>query len=196
MRGRAALGMAALGMGALVLGCGYHFAGTGPNVPTAARTISIPLFANHTRERGIEVEFQRALEEEFRRRGALTVVRDTDSDLVLSGGIRRFVTTPVAYSATGEAIEYQGFLQVSIRLTERGGHVLYDNPELGETLDFGSTTGIVVTASPRFQEGTIDARDLVNMPNVQISEVRRQTALHELVGQMARDVYLQSVEAF
>ena len=63
-------------------------------------------------------------------------------------------------------------------------------------LDFGSVTGIVVTASPRFQEGTIDARDLVNMTNVQISEVRRQTSLHELVNQMASDVYLQAVEAF
>ena len=165
-------------------------------MPATARTISIPLFANHTREKGIDVEFQRALEEEFRRRGLLTVVRDSNGDLTLSGSIRRFVTTPVAYSATGEAIEYQGYLEVSLKLTDRSGHVLYNNDDLSETLDFGSVTGIVVTASPHFQEGTIDARDLVNMTNVQISEVRRQTSLQELVNQMASDVYLQAVEAF
>ena len=186
----------ALAAAALALGCGYHFAGTGSNVPATARTISIPLFANRTREKGIEVAFQRALEEEFRRRGLLTVVREGDSDLTLSGDIRRFTTTPIAYTATGEAIEYQGFLEVSLKLTDRTGHVLYNNDGLVETLDFGSVTGIVVTASPHFQEGTIDSRDLVNMTNVQISEVRRQTSLHELVNQMASDVYLQAVEAF
>jgi outer membrane lipopolysaccharide assembly protein LptE/RlpB len=185
-----------LAVTAVALGCGYRFAGTGPNVPATARTINIPLFDNHTREKGIDVEFQRALEEEFRRRGLLTVVRDSNGDLTLSGSILRFVTTPVAYSATGEAIEYQGYLGVSLKLTDRSGHVLYNNDDLSETLDFGSVTGIVVTASPHFQEGTIDARDLVNMTNVQISEVRRQTSLQELVSQMASDVYLQAVEAF
>src|SRR5262249_60277390 len=100
----------AVALGLVILaGCGYRFAGTGPNVPTTARTISIPLFANRTREKGLDVELQRALEEEFRRRGLLTVVRDRDSDLVLSGTIRRFTTVPVAFSATGEAVEDRGF---------------------------------------------------------------------------------------
>src|SRR5262249_54708631 len=92
----------ALALGLLTLtGCGYGFAGTGPNVPKTARTISIPLFNNRTREKGLDVQLQRAFEEEFRRRGLLTVVRDSDSDLVLSGTIRRFTTVPVAFSATG-----------------------------------------------------------------------------------------------
>ena len=186
----------ALAVTAGALGCGYGFAGTGTNVPKTAHTISIPLFANNTREKGIEVQFQRALEEEFRRRGLLKVVPEGDGDVRLSGTIRRFTTTPVAYSATGEAIEYQGFLQVSLKLADRTGHVLFNNDDLSETLDFGSVSGIVVTASPHFQEGTIDSRDLVNMTNVQISEVRRQTNLTELVSQMASDVYLQAVEAF
>ena len=186
----------ALAVTAGALGCGYGFAGTGTNVPKTAHTISIPLFTNNTREKGIEVQFQRALEEEFRRRGLLKVVPEGEGDVTLTGAIRRFTTTPVAYSATGEAIEYQGFLSVSLTLTDRTGHVLFNNDELSETLDFGSVSGIVVTASPHFQEGTIDARDLVNMTNVQISDVRRQTNLNELVGQMASDVYLQAVEAF
>jgi len=186
----------ALAVTAGALGCGYGFACTVTNVPKTAHTISIPLFANNTREKGIEVQFQRALEEEFRRRGLLKVVPEGDGDVTLSGTIRRFTTTPVAYSATGEAIEYQGFLQVSLKLADRTGHVLFNNDDLSETLDFGSVSGIVVTASPHFQEGTIDARDLVNMTNVQISEVRRQTNLNELVSQMASDVYLQAVEAF
>ena len=56
--------------------------------------------------------------------------------------------------------------------------------------------GTVVSASPRFQDQTINARDLVNLTNVQIGESRRRTAVDELVTQVAREVYLYSVEAF
>ena len=54
----------------------------------------------------------------------------------------------------------------------------------------------MVTASPRFQDETLNARDLVNFTNVQIGESRRRTALQDLLGQVARDVYLYAVEAF
>src|SRR5262249_60320625 len=123
---RGALG---LGVTAGALGCGYGFAGTGTNVPKTAHTISIPLFANNTREKGIEVQFQRALEEEFRRRGLLKVVPEGDGDVTLSGTIRRFTTPPVAYSATGEAIEYQGFPHVSPQRPDRTRHTLSDNSD-------------------------------------------------------------------
>jgi Lipopolysaccharide-assembly len=192
-RGRAA----ALGLAMLAVGCGYRLAGTGTNVPATARTISIELFRNSSRERGLEVELQRAIEQEFRRRGDLAVVGEGDSDLVLTGRIRRFWSTPVAFSATLEAVEYQSNLLVSLKLTERATkRVLYQNPALTETTDFGALTGTVVTASPRFQDDPINARDLVDFTNVQIGESRRRAALQELVGHAARDIYIYTVEAF
>src|SRR5262245_7056224 len=101
----------AVAVGLVILaGCGYRFAGTGPNVPNTARTISIPLFANRTREKGLDVQLQRALEEEFRRRGLLTVVRESDSDLVLSGTVRRFATIPVTCRSTGARPDGTGYL--------------------------------------------------------------------------------------
>jgi hypothetical protein len=178
-------------------GCGYHLAGTGSTVPASARSVSIAVFANHTREPGLEVGLRRAIEEEFRVRGPLDVVPDPEGDLVVSGTIRRFQATPVAFTGTGEAVQFQGILQISFRLVERAsGHVLYENKLLQESLDFGAVSSVVVTTSPRFQRGSIDARDLAQMTNVQLGEARRRQTLQDLMEVLARDVYLQSMEGF
>ncbi len=190
---RIAMVALALGLG----GCGYHFAGAGVGLPPTARTVSVAVFANHTREHGLEVSLRRAIEEEFRRRGALDVVADPDGDLIVSGTIRRFQTTPVAFISTSEAVQFQGIVQISFRLVERSTkRVIYENKLLQESLDFGAVSDVVVTTSPRFQRGTIDARDLAQMTNVQLGEARRRESLIELVDLLARDVYLQTMEGF
>ena len=177
--------------------CGYHLSGTGTTVPESARTIRIALFTNHTRETGLEVRLHRAVEDEFRRQGTLRVVTEGDADLVLSGTIRRFTSVPVAFSATDEAVQYQGIMQVSLRLTEReSGHVLFENKLLQESQDFGAVSGVVITSSPHFQRGTIDARDLPDLTNVQIGEARRREAQRNLIELLARDIYLQAMEGF
>lgn len=181
----------------VLAGCGYQLAGTGPATPATARTVSIRLFGNHTHERGLEVRLRQAIEDEFRRRSPLKVVPDPEGDLALSGEIRRFASVPVAFSATDEAVQYQGVIQVAIRLTEReSGHMLFENKALQETQDFGAVSGVVVTSSPHFQRGTIDARDLANLTNVQIGEARRREAQRDLLDLLARDVYQQAMEGF
>jgi hypothetical protein len=186
-----------LAVAAALAGCGYNLAGTGNTVPDTARSVSIAVFANNTREPGLEVALRRAIEEEFRIRGPLDVLPDPGGDLVLSGTIRRFQATPVAFTGTSEAVQFQGIIQISFRLVERStGRVLYENRLLQESLDFGAVSDVVVTTSPRFQRGTIDARDLAQMTNVQLGEARRRETLGDLVEILARDVYLQSMEGF
>jgi hypothetical protein len=181
----------------LLAGCGYHFAGVGANVPESAHTVSIALFGNHTREHGLEVELKRAIEEEFRRRGSLELVREGDGDLRVTGTIRRYTTTPVAFTGTSEAVQFQGVLQISFRVVEGAtGKVVYENKYLQESLDISATSGVVIPGSPRFQRGTINSRDLANMTNVQLNEARRRETLNELVDLLARDVYIQGVEGF
>jgi hypothetical protein len=193
----AALGLAALVLVSLAPGCGYRLAGTGTNVPETAHTISIAQFKNRSNEKTLGVALQNAIAEEFRRRGRLEVVTDSDGDLVLSGTIVRFWSNPIAFNGTLVATQFQSNLLISLKLTERAtGRVLYDNPALQESTDFGAVTGTVVSASPRFQDQPINARDLVDLTNVQIGESRRRTAINELVVQVAREVYIYSVEAF
>ena len=190
---RLVAGLLLLGAG----GCGYHLAGTGVNVPESAHTVRIEPFANHTRENGLEVRLHRALTDEFRRRGTLRVVSEGDADLVLSGDIRRFATVPVTFSATDEAVQYQGTMQVGLRLVEReSGRVLHQTKALQESQDFGAVSGVVIASSPHFQRGTMNARDLPNLTNVQIGEARRHEALRDLLDLLARDIYLQAMEGF
>ena len=187
-----------LSLGVLVLvGCGYHFAGAGPDVPSTARSLSIHLFGNHTREVGLDVRLRRAIEDEARRRGQFRIVSEGDADLELSGDIRRFSTVPVAFSATDEAVQYQGVIQITMRLVEREtNRVIHETNYLQEAQDFGAVSGVVIASSPHFQRGTINARDLPDLTNVQIGEARRREALRELIDLLARDVYGQAVEGF
>jgi hypothetical protein len=177
--------------------CGYGLGGGAPTVPKAAHTVAIARFSNHTREKGLDVTLQTAIEDEFRRRGPLTVVREPAGDVVVTGSIRRFTSLPVAFGATDNATQYIGWLTIHVRLRDRRtGKLLYENQALEESLDFGATSSAVVSSSPRFQQDTINARDLVDMTNVQLGETRRREALATLIDRVATDVYLQTMEGF
>lgn len=181
----------------VVAGCGYHLPGGGEVVPPSAHTISIRLFSNRTKERGLEVQLHRMLEDEVRRRSGLKIVPDPQGDVILAGVIHRFSSTPVAFNVADVAVQYQGVLQVSVTLTEReSGHVLYDNPLLQETQDFAAESAVVVTTSPHFQRGPVDRRDLENLTSVQLGETRKHEALDDLLDRLVADVYMQALEGF
>jgi len=178
-------------------GCGYGLSHVADYVPAEAHTISIRPFDNRTKEYGLDVRLRQAIEDEFRRRGPLRVVVEADGDLELTGSIRRFATVPVAFSAVDEAIQYQGVMQVSIRLADRSsGRVLYENGNIQASQDFGVVSGVVITSSPHFQRGTINARDLPDLTNVELGDTRRREAQRELLDILAQDIYLQAVEGF
>ena len=57
----------------MLSGCGYHFAGSGDALPTAAQTIYVGRFSNRTRATGLNDEFMRYV---LSREGQAQVVRD------------------------------------------------------------------------------------------------------------------------
>jgi len=181
----------------VVAACGYHLAGSGPAIPAEAHTISIHLFRNHTRERGLQVPLRLAIEEEFRRQGTLRIVPEGEGDLELTGDIHRLASIPVAFSATDEAVQYQSTITIGMRLVQRAtGRTIQDTPVLQESQDFGAESGVIITSSPHFQRGTMNARDLTDLTNVQLSETRRRAALRDLLDVLARDVYQHAMEGF
>ena len=180
----------------VLTGCGYHLAGSGVAVPPEAKTISIGAFTNRSRDRGLEVRLRRAVEDEFRRRSRLRVV-EHEGDLVLTGIIKHFTATPVASGATDVAVQYQGTIVVSVHVVERSsGRVVFDTPGITESEDFGATSGVIITSSPRFQQGTLNSRDLANFTNVQVGDASRRAASKTLLDLVAKDVYQQSMEGF
>ena len=180
----------------LVAGCGYGFGAGGGIVPTDARTISIGLFENDTRERGLEVALRQAIEEEFRRRGQLVVVDDA-ADIRLEGRLRRLGNLPVAFARANEAVEFQARLVVGLRVLDgRTGAVLLQSRQVQETTDFAADRSVVISTSPAFQQDSADARDLAQFTNVPFTESNRARARDRLVTQMAQQVYLVTMEAF
>lgn len=181
---------------AVGIGCGYGFGPDGGAIPPGARTIAIALFDNETRERGLEVALRRAIEEEFRRRGALRVV-DHDPDLRLEGRVRGLRSVPVAFAGANEAVEFQARLVVGLRLVDaRTGEVLVHARQVQETADYGAVRNVVISSSPAFQQETADARDLAQLTNVALTESNRDRARRRLVDQMAEQVYLVTMEGF
>jgi len=193
MRAGGAVSMIVL---AAIAGCGYGFGGGGAIVPADARTISIGLFENETRERGLEVALRQAIEEEFRRRGRLVVV-DEGADLRLEGRLRRLGNVPVAFARANEAVEFQARLVVGLRVVDaRTGAVLLHAKQVQETADYAAERSVIIASSPGFQQKTADARDLAQLTNVPFTESNRGRARDELVGRIAEQVYLVTMEAF
>lgn len=179
-------------------GCGYGFAGRGPTIPVAAKSVYVGMFSNKTRQYGLEVRLRRAIQDEFRRRGTFEVSNArADADLILTGAIRSVHTIPVASGPTDEPIAYRSVMSIGFRLVEAGsGQVIHETPLLVEEQDFAAVSSVVVPASPHFQQSTIDLEDLATITNVQVGESRRNHALADLLDQVARDVYVRSVEGF
>ena len=182
----------------VLMGCGYGFSNKGPVVPATAHSVYIDVFTNRTRQYGLEVKLRRSIEDEFRRRGALQLIADRSAaDVVLTGAIRSVQIIPVASGPTDEPIAYRSVMTVGFRLSDRAsGRVLHDTPMLVDEQDFAAVSSVVIPTSPHFQQGTSDLEDLVTITNVQLGESRRNHALTELLDQVARDVYIRSVEGF
>jgi outer membrane lipopolysaccharide assembly protein LptE/RlpB len=177
--------------------CGYRLANSGTGVPESADTIAIDLFGNQTREPGLEVDLQRAIEEEFRRRGTLRVTREPDADLVMRGTVRQLQNAPVAFTGADEAVTFQSRMTVSVRLIEpTTGQVLVKASSIQERTDFGAVAGVVVASSPRFQQEPRNAKDLAHMTNVILTEGQRADARERLVEQIAKEVYILTMEGF
>jgi len=182
---------------AVLGGCGYRLSTPGAQLPAGTDTVSISLFENRTRDRGLEVDLQRALEEEFRRRGGVRVVPPPGGDLLIHGTIRRLGDAPVASRGSDEAVELQQRISVSLRVTERAsGTLVLRSPRVAEVTEFGVEPGAIITTSPRFQSEPVDARDIANLSNVPLGEGRRGTAQRELLQRLAADIYTAVMEGF
>jgi hypothetical protein len=179
-------------------GCGYGFATRAAHVPATARTIAVQPFQNRTDRIGIEVVLRTALEDVIRERGVLRVTTKGQSDLTLTGEIRAFrFTRPVASSRVDRAIIYATSMIVNARLNRRDGSLAWRGDGLVELSDVAVAPGVVIPTSPRFQQGTLNARDVSALTDIQLAEYRLTgEVLRDLVDSMARSIYSQMMEGF
>lgn len=180
-----------------VAGCGYHFAGTGNRLPADVRTIGFGPVRNSTREVGIEKQFLEALEDEVAGRGRLKVESANQADAVLSGTVRDYLSRPVAFSSNDVVLQYQASVAVDLELRRRDdGKLLWKTIGQRETQDYSAVPGVVVTSSSQFQRSTLNARDLGQFTDIQLSEGQRREANEKLIESLSREVYNQMMEDF
>ena len=121
----------ALAAGVGATGCGYHTAGSAVQLPQNIHTIAIPGFVSQSQTFRIEQRLTDAVVREFNSRTQYRVIHDTkgDADAVLKATVLSASASPLAYdSQTGRAASALITVSIQVRLTDRQGKVLFENP--------------------------------------------------------------------
>ncbi len=198
-RARAGGTMAAALLAGILSGCGYHFPGEGSGLPGGGKRVVVTRFENRTHSPGVENDVMEGLLLEFARRGQFQVVRDqAEADLVLEGAVTSLETRPVAFSKSDETLQYETIMTVSASLRDpRSNTIVWRVSSLRETDSYGAVSQTVVASSSAFlSQSNLNANDLNQLTDVQLSESQRREALDRVVENVSRDLYNAVVEDF
>lgn len=183
-----------LACAALGSACGYRFAGR-TTLPEGIRSIDFAAFANHTPETGREKELQWAFEREFRTRGGIRVSEAGRG--IVSATLRLLESRPASRDRRSQALEHELVLELDVRLTERGSDkVLWQANGIRVTEYYSAVPQVLVTTSPEFLQGRLDAGDIAGFTDVQFSETQRRLARKRLFAAAAREVALRLGDDF
>ena len=125
--------------------CGYHTLGAASHLPSAARTMAVPVFATKTNAYRTETVMTSAVIREFATRTRLRVTPDNaaDADTTLKGTILSQTVAPLTYnSQTQQSSSFLITIVVSVTLTGRDGRVLYENKNYVFRQQYQSTTDL------------------------------------------------------
>jgi outer membrane lipopolysaccharide assembly protein LptE/RlpB len=128
-------------------GCGYHTLGAATHLPQDAHTLAVPVFATRTNNYHTEAVMTEAVIREFASRSGLRVTpnADNDPDVVLHGTILQEAVAPLTYNtSTQQSSSFLVTVVVSVQLTARDGHVLYENKNYVFRQQYQSTTDLPV----------------------------------------------------
>jgi outer membrane lipopolysaccharide assembly protein LptE/RlpB len=126
-------------------GCGYHTLGSATHLPAGTRTLSVPVFATRTNAYRTETVMTNAVVREFATRTRLRVLPEEqpDADATLHGTILSQTVAPLTYnSQTQQSSSFLVTVTVSVTLTARDGHVLYENKNYVFRQQYQSTTDL------------------------------------------------------
>ncbi len=179
-------------------GCGYQFSTTGEGFPKDVRTVFVAPFVDTTRDVGIDREITSALRSEFRRRGEIRLAdRLEDADAIITGVVRSLATRVVSVNKNDEVLQYEVALVVDLSLRRRShDELLWRTQGIRLVETYSGSRGAVVTTSSKFQRGTLNASDVPQFIDIQLSETLEYRARGQLVEQFARKLHQRLVEMF
>jgi outer membrane lipopolysaccharide assembly protein LptE/RlpB len=134
----------------LLLGCGYHFAGTGGQAPGDIQSINVNVLRNQTAEIGIETIFTNAILNEFIRWKRLEVKPANEAEAVLGGSIARIKTQTASHLTRTRTLETRVTVTLSLTLTRADtDEVLWENKKLSYFDEYVETANALNTATLR-----------------------------------------------
>lgn len=127
----------------IIIGCGYHIAGKGGNMPGNIATISIPFLINQVQKPDVETVITTSLVDEFVKSGIVKVVEE-DAEAVLSGAVTGYTLTPVSFNRNDVIQEYRVAIKLDISLVRKNdGKVLWEGKGITDYEDFKVTSADV-----------------------------------------------------
>lgn len=126
-------------------GCGYHTLGAATHLPADVKTISVPVFVNHTVANGTDIAMTAAVIREFtaRTRFKVTPSEDPGADAVLYGTVLKEGVRPLTYNTgTQQSSSFLITIVASVTLKDRDGKVLYQNKNYVFRSQYQSTTDL------------------------------------------------------
>ncbi|MFK7759074.1 MAG: LPS assembly lipoprotein LptE [Phycisphaerales bacterium] len=133
-------------------GKGYTF---GSNFDTSIRSIAIPIFANETFERGIELQFTESLNKQIRARTPWALVNSDRADTTLVGVITNTGLSEVSRAPRTGLVQEQA-VRVTVRFEwrdNRTGEILVARSNFSATSTFVPQRGI----AERYEHGQREA---------------------------------------
>ncbi len=124
-----------------VLGCGYHFAGTGSNLPPWIKTVYVATWEDRSQEAGFGALIATEIRNQFERGGKLKLAPEDKADVILTGEIVSLEQRGLSYQSYAQGVENRLILRARAKLTSRqDGKIIWENRSLyrEETYTTGS----------------------------------------------------------
>ncbi len=131
-------------------GCGYHFAGTGGQVPGNINSIAVDVLENRTAQVGIEAIFTNAILTQFIRWKRLPVKPHNEAEAVLGGSIARISTEVASHLRPEKTLETRVTVTLALTLKRvETNEVLWENPSLSYFETYVETGDALLTSRLR-----------------------------------------------
>ena len=99
-----------------LLGCGYHFAGTGGQAPGDIKSIAIDVLQNNTAEIGLESVFTNAILNEFIRWKRLPIKPRKEAEGVLGGSIAKIQIREISHVDSNKTLTSRVTITLKLNL--------------------------------------------------------------------------------
>ena len=130
-------------------GCGYHLLGTGSTLPKHLKTVFIPVFTNSSTQPEIHRQLTSSVINSFVTDGRVKVVRNSKSDMVLTGDLFSYELKTVSFNSNNFATGHIVKLAVNVEVTDKANNKPYLKQTLRAEWNYKATSDIVGTESAR-----------------------------------------------